>query len=117
VAQLRTRVDHGGFCLAALRNDCKELTSQLELLLHRLHALSRQSHALAAAGPTEDAAGVDPARPSMHVAAPLAVPAASTRPFASIDELAADSPASAAGLCMGDELIAFGHVTGQASWQ
>jgi 26S proteasome non-ATPase regulatory subunit 9 len=88
----------------------------MEILLHRLHALSSDSGvaslSAAAGGDTADyggAAHVD-ARP---IADPLAVPSRSTHAFAEIDEVAENSPASASGLQVGDLMIRFAHVTSQ----
>lgn len=83
--------------------------------MHQLHALtheeaSRPAHVAAPALVPADGDA------SMRVAAPLAVPAASTRPYAVVDEVAEDSPASAAGVQLRDQLIRFGHVMGQVRW-
>jgi 26S proteasome non-ATPase regulatory subunit 9 len=94
-----------------LSNDHKELTTQMEILLHRLHALSNDpGSATLSAAATADyggAAHVD-ARP---IADPLAVPSRSTHAFATIDEVAENSPAAASGLQVGDLMIRFAHVT------
>ena len=101
------------FLSPVLSNDHKELTDQMEELLHQLHAISREPGTAtpsAAAGPSDAAGAHVGARP---IADPLAVPARSTRPFAEIDEVNEGSPGAAAGLQVGDLVVRFGHVTAQ----
>lgn len=99
-----------------LSNDHKELTTQMEIIIHRLHAMSKDTGTVslpaAAAGGTVDYGGVShvDARP---IADPLAVPSRSTHAFAEVDEVAEKSPAAAAGLQIGDLMIRFAHVTSQ----
>ena len=99
-----------------LSNDHKELTTQMEILLHRLHAITRDtgtsSLPSAAAGATADYGGAShvDARP---IADPLAVPSRSTHAFAEIDEVAENSPAAASGLQVNDLMVRFAHVTSQ----
>ncbi|KAH7623238.1 hypothetical protein Ndes2526B_g01659 [Nannochloris sp. 'desiccata'] len=99
-----------------LSNDHKELTTQMEIIIHRLHAMSKDTGTVslpaAAAGGTADYGGVShvDARP---IADPLAVPSRSTHAFAEVDEVAEESPAAAAGLQIGDLMIRFAHVTSQ----
>ena len=104
---------------AVLSNDHKELSSQMEILLHRLHAISKQEGTVpttATPSPSSytsyDNQGqymVD-ARP---ITAPIAVPSHSNAPFAEIDEIQTESPAARAGLRLRDQMIRFGHITGQ----
>lgn len=90
-----------------MSEDHKVLSDKIERLLHQLHAKSRED--------------VELSSPPFHttvvgghdVAAPLAVPSASTYPFAIIDEIEEKSPAKDAGLQLGDKIILCGHVTGQ----
>jgi len=110
---------HEGLCMlpkcspisvAVLTNDHKRVTSQIEQLMHELHAEARRA-------PAADTAK-RPRVTETHTSAPLplhtsptAVPA--MRPFALVDEVSSDSPAEEAGVAVGDQLIAFASVTGQ----
>eukprot|EP00887_Chlorella_sp_A99_P004437 scaffold30.g4437.t1 len=86
-----------------LSNDHKALTSRMDALLHQLHA---QSHD---AGASSSARANGAAPPAPAPAAPAATPVpAAGRPFAVVDEVAPDSPASAAGIRLGDQLCSFG---------
>ncbi|KAI8476042.1 MAG: hypothetical protein J3K34DRAFT_5325 [Monoraphidium minutum] len=109
------RVDRSA--VIRLTNDHKELMGRIERLMHALHAAARDSgdgpaaaaangngHAAAAAAPREP-----PAPPQAAPAA--AAPAPSLRPFAVVDEVAEGSPASDAGIQLGDQLCRFGAVT------
>mmetsp|Transcript_12814 Transcript_12814/g.22875 ORF Transcript_12814/g.22875 Transcript_12814/m.22875 type:complete len:220 (-) Transcript_12814:163-822(-) len=98
--------------LAALYNDHKAITSEMEQAMHQLHALARE------AGPqvgSSSGGSSNTARPSNQpasstgqaAAAPSALP---PQPFAVVDEVSDGSPASEAGIKVGDELCAFGEV-------
>ena len=74
----------------------------MEILLHRLHALSRDSgpaRAISAAIDSDDGGIRIEGR---EIADPIAVPSRITQPFAEIDEVMASSPAEAAGIKVGD---------------
>lgn len=101
---------------AALTNDHKALSKQVEQLLHHLHSLSNE----AGGAPSAPA----PAAPAPAAPLPLAAAAAAAGggyagpppppPFAVIDELTPGSPAAEAGLQLGDQLCRFGEVTRDA---
>lgn len=91
-----------------LSNDHKALMNEIEAKLHKLHAQSRgEGDFVAPPQHTHEQVG------AQAMAAPLAVPSASTAPFAVIDEISENSPAMTAGLMLGDEIIQCGHVTAQ----
>lgn len=95
-----------------LTNDHKELTNQMELLLHKLHAQSRQDGTAVSTTPyTAGSAPQEIAEAGGAVA--IAVESRSNRPFAVIDIVESNSPASEAGIQVGDMMIRFGSVTGQ----
>lgn len=113
-----------------LANDHKQLSSQLEQLLHKMHALARETGAVAAAGnsqPAGNGAAAAAAAPAAAAstsavqqqdtktpqasetpAAAAAAADAALRPFAVVDEVADGSPAAAAGIQLGDQLCRFG---------
>ena len=95
---------------AVLTNDHKRVTSQIEQLMHELHAEARR----APAADTAKRPRVTETRTStplpLHTSS-TAVPA--VRPFALVDEVSSDSPAEEAGVAVGDQLIAFASITGQ----
>lgn len=117
---------------AALTNDHKGLSRQMEQLLHALHAQSGQVGSSRITQPAP-AAGADPSSPGALSAAappalrssisspqqpaaalsPAAARAAAAGPFAMVDELAEGSPAAEAGLQLHDQLCSFGGVTRQ----
>ncbi len=95
---------------AVLTNDHKRVTSQIEQLMHELHAEARRAPA------TDTAKRPRVTETHTSTALPLytsstAVPA--MRPFALVDEVSSHSPAEEAGVAVGDQLIAFASVTGQ----
>ena len=100
---------------AVLKTDYARVSDALERSLHALHAAARAS----GGAPTAAGAVSEPKRPRLD-AADAAVPmetgeaaqAAATplAAFAVIDEVSADSPAAAAGIAVGDRLIALGDV-------
>lgn len=95
---------------AAMTNDHKALSTQLEQLLHQLHALSRQPGSAApSAATTQQQAGAE-LHPPQGQSAPLQL-AQVGRPFAAVDEVSPASPASLAGIQLGDQLCRFGNVT------
>ena len=95
---------------AVLTNDHKRVTSQIEQLMHELHAEARRSPAAdTAKRPRVTETHTSTALP-LHTSS-TAVPA--MRPFAIVDEVSSDSPAEEAGVAVGDQLIAFASVTGQ----
>ena len=96
-----------------LSNDHKELSTQMGVLLHRLHALSRVSGTATAipAAIYSDDGGVRVE--GREIADPIAVPSRRTQPFAEIDEVTEGSPAEAAGIKVGDLMVSFGRVTAQ----
>ena len=100
------------YAVAVLSNDHKELSSQMETLIHRLHALSRDSGDAgpAVTQPEEEGIGGNEREGGRAVAAPLAVAAYNRRPFAVIDEVSHASPAETAGLKVGDKIVQFGHI-------
>lgn len=91
----------------ALSNDHKDLTRQMEILLHRLHAISRKEMPSS----TAESEGLGESVAEARIADPIAVPSSSSKPFAKIDEISPNSPASSGGLLLGDEMVRFGHVT------
>ena len=102
---------------AVLSNDHKALTSQMEQLLHQLHAQSRdagrpaaQSLVSTAAAEPEPAVAAAAAASSQPPSTngPARLPA---QPFAVVDEVSTGSPASSAGIQLGDQLCAFGSAT------
>ncbi|CAG9464792.1 unnamed protein product [Pedinophyceae sp. YPF-701] len=85
-----------------LRNDHKGIMKQLGELLTQLHAAVKHEVPRPSAA---DAAQTG--------AAPPDAPAApATAPFAVIDQVAADSPAQAAGVQLGDRVVAVGDIRG-----
>jgi 26S proteasome regulatory subunit N4 len=94
--------------LACLRTDHKVATDKIEALLHEVLAPGGADAAAATAGPPPAAAPV-----VEEVAeAPLVPRVRVTRPaFAAVDEVSAGSPASAAGLAVGDRVVAFGAIS------
>lgn len=104
---------------AALTNDHKALSRQLEALLHQLHSLSNEARAGGGGGtspqarpdshPAVAAAGLSAAGGGPATSSAGAVPP----PFAVVDELTPGSPAAEAGLQLGDQLCRFGGVTRQ----
>ncbi|GAB4816577.1 hypothetical protein N2152v2_003623 [Parachlorella kessleri] len=112
----------------ALSNDHKTLSSKLEQLLHQLHAQSRnpgnaqQTSSTAAPIAAANGAPVTRDHPSAAATgqeAQQAVVGADSqppqlRPFAVVDEVSPASPASRAGIQLGDQLARFGDVTAEA---
>lgn len=96
--------------VAVLTNDHKRMTSQIEQLMHELHAEARRA-------PATDTAK-RPRVTETHTSTALPLHTSSTavpvmRPFALVDEVCSDSPAEEAGVAVGDQLIAFASITGQ----
>mmetsp|Transcript_15665 Transcript_15665/g.25989 ORF Transcript_15665/g.25989 Transcript_15665/m.25989 type:complete len:204 (+) Transcript_15665:129-740(+) len=77
--------------LACLHTDHKQITKQIEQDLLKLHAQTRSS-------------GTTSSQPAV-------ISKPSLPPFALIDEVSSDSPATAAGLCVGDAIVSFGPLT------
>lgn len=96
-----------------LSNDHKELTSQLEMLLQKLHSQARDEGAPRPLTPPTAAAGPYGVSNEVEGVVAVTVDARSTRPFAVVDELVENSAAAAAGVLLRDELVRFGNVTGQ----
>ena len=97
-----------------LTNDHKRVTSQIEHLMHELHAEARRApDAQAAKQPR--ASQDTTASPITSQAAPVSVSAAGPvmRPFAVVDEVSSNSPAEEAGVIVGDQLVVFGNITAQ----
>ena len=95
---------------AVLTNDHKRVTSQIEQLMHELHAEARRAPATdTAKRPRVTETHTSTALP-LHTSS-TAVPA--VRPFALVDEVSSNSPAEEAGVAVGDQLIAFASITGQ----
>mmetsp|Transcript_6319 Transcript_6319/g.12418 ORF Transcript_6319/g.12418 Transcript_6319/m.12418 type:complete len:216 (+) Transcript_6319:107-754(+) len=91
-----------------LNNDHARLMAQIEGKLHKLHAHTR--------GDVDVSAPIQHTRSYVEeerVAAPLAVPAKSTLPFAIVDEVSQDGPAMHAGVAVGDKVLQCAHITGQ----
>lgn len=91
---------------AALTNDHKALTRQMEQLLHALHSRSHEP-----GGAAQAPAEAPPAAAAARAAAAEPAATAAPPPFAVIDELSAGSPAAEAGLQLGDQLCSFGGVS------
>jgi 26S proteasome non-ATPase regulatory subunit 9 len=99
-----------------LKTDYTRVSDALERSLHALHAAARASGGASSAA----APALEPKRPRLDAdggavpmetgeaaQAPAATPLAA---FAVIDEVSADSPAAAAGISVGDLLVALGDV-------
>ncbi|CAL5221224.1 g3376 [Coccomyxa viridis] len=104
--------------IAELTNDHKALTKAMDGLLQQLHALQKShSGKIQSNGHTSSKA---PALHSIQAAAGNGAAENSaqqihSRPFARIDEVSMDSPASTAGLQVGDLLLQIGDVSAQSS--
>ncbi|KAL1919510.1 uncharacterized protein VTP21DRAFT_2203 [Calcarisporiella thermophila] len=72
-----------------LRNDHKELMNRIENALYEVHAQNREQQ---------------------HSASFSSHPAEDVHPFALVDSVAPDSPASQAGLMRGDKIVRFGEL-------
>lgn len=98
--------------MAVLTNDHKRVTSQIERLMHELHAEARKAPSadtVKRPGMAEaDITSIMPLHTSSNAAAALPM-----RPFAVVDEVSSSSPAEEAGVAVGDQLIAFASITGQ----
>jgi len=100
---------------AVLKTDYTHLSDALERSLHALHAAARAGGAAASPSASEpkrprldaDSSGPAAMDTSEGSEPPLAPPLVA---FALIDEVSADSPASEAGLCVGDALLSLGDV-------
>lgn len=92
-----------------LSNDHKVLMAEIERKLHKLHSEARGESDTYFSPPqhTRDQAA------GQAVVAPLAVPARSVTPFAVVDLVFENSPAMAAGLLVGDEILRCAHITSQ----
>ncbi|KAK9851330.1 hypothetical protein WJX84_008542 [Apatococcus fuscideae] len=122
--------------IIVLSNDHKALTAKVEQLLQQLHADSRSQKLAGSSGPMEMDAD-PPAEATSHPEPPsskrphldaysssqdqmtgsaftsAAAPFTSSgRPFAVVDEVAAGSPAAAAGVQLGDQWLSFGSPDG-----
>ena len=95
--------------LLVLQNDHTDVMRSIEKLLHELYAQAPR--------PTPSSTSRPPvAAPDSRPVASLPAAAGPTTyrplvPFAVIDQLSQDSPASAAGIQLGDQLVRFGAVT------
>ena len=97
---------------AVLTNDHKRVTSQIERLMHELHAEARKApSADTVKRPRMAEADITSIMP-LHTS-PNAAAAPPMRPFAVVDEVSSSSPAEEAGVAVGDQLIAFASITGQ----
>ncbi|RMZ55057.1 hypothetical protein APUTEX25_005683, partial [Auxenochlorella protothecoides] len=85
-----------------LSHDLEELTREMEIQLHALHAAARQQPD-AGTQPSSDGAPPPPAVPA----------AAEATPFAEVTAVAPGSPAAGSGMQPGDRLVAFGDVSSQ----
>jgi 26S proteasome non-ATPase regulatory subunit 9 len=106
---------HACMC-AVLSNDLKALTNEAERLIHQLHAVTRETGTRPSTPPVaspdthirrQEAAGLVLGAEAMDISTP------SLQPFAVVDELAPNSPASEAGIQLGDRLLQFGGITAQ----
>ncbi|CAK0781700.1 hypothetical protein CVIRNUC_005449 [Coccomyxa viridis] len=96
--------------LTELTNDHKALTKAMDQLLQQLHATQKpqnghaQPHTPSSSRPAQRSEAI------VEPAAPSASQLAHSRPFAKIDEVSEHSPASTAGLQVGDLLVGIGDV-------
>ncbi|KAJ8286264.1 hypothetical protein GJAV_G00036430 [Gymnothorax javanicus] len=82
--------------ISCLQNDHKAIMLEIEEALHRLHAAEKARRAQDGGGPTQaEAMEEEPSLPA---------------PFARVDAITPGSPASQAGLRVGDEIIEFGSI-------
>ncbi|XP_042371115.1 26S proteasome non-ATPase regulatory subunit 9 isoform X2 [Plectropomus leopardus] len=81
--------------ISCLQNDHKAIMEEIEEALHKLHALEKAKREADEAGAQEEAM-------EQQVTLPP--------PFARVDAVTQGSPASGAGLRVGDEVIEFGSV-------
>ncbi|XP_061116995.1 26S proteasome non-ATPase regulatory subunit 9 [Conger conger] len=81
--------------ISCLQNDHKAIMVEIEEALHRLHAAEKAKR---------EEEGAPASAQAMEQDAPL------PPPFARVDTITPGSPASQAGLCVGDEIIEFGSV-------
>ncbi|KAF3792514.1 26S proteasome non-ATPase regulatory subunit 9 [Nymphaea thermarum] len=112
--------------LAELRNDHRNLTSEIEKSLQVLHS-ARSSSSLAV--PSEKSAAGEETSPvascasaassglTDHIISEVSSDAmeedpVSRVPFAVVDEIASDSPAAEDGIQLGDQILKFGNVEG-----
>lgn len=95
--------------LKELSNDHKILMAEIERKLHKLHAETRGEEGTYFSPPqhTRDQST------GLPVEAPIAVPATSVNSFAIVDLVFENSPAMAAGLQEGDEVVRCAHITSQ----
>ncbi len=98
-----------------LTNDHKQLTQELEQILHQFHARAghvAERHSTAAPPAAARPAGEDTAQqPRANGAHALDM-----RPFALIDEVFEDSPAREAGVQLGDQVVEFaGSINAQTA--
>lgn len=82
--------------ISCLQNDHKAIMVEIEEALHRLHALEKAKREKDETETQEEAMEQQTTLPS---------------PFAQVDAVTQGSPASGAGLQVGDEVIVFGSVT------
>lgn len=100
--------------VAVLTNDHKRVTSQIEQLMHDLHAEARRAPVVnAAKRPTVAELQSSLHLPPQTTSTAAAIPATALRPFAVVDEVSSSSPAQEAGVAVGDQFIAFANITGQ----
>ncbi|KJE93800.1 26S proteasome non-ATPase regulatory subunit [Capsaspora owczarzaki ATCC 30864] len=105
--------------VVVLRNDLRAIMKQAEVALQALHASKRSQGAAAAApapaqsAPAPSTSTLSDAMTGLTVARQVSVPAdadAALLPFARVDQVAPSSPASAAGLVIGDLLLQLGSI-------
>lgn len=87
--------------IVRLKNDYKELMKRIELGLHEHHAALNQQSAAHAAGQSQQ----ETLRPGTSQLDP-----STATPFARVNNVADSSPASVAGLRLGDQIRTFGSV-------
>ncbi|KAI9098336.1 hypothetical protein DFS34DRAFT_109282 [Phlyctochytrium arcticum] len=89
-----------------LQNDLKSIMGEIERAVHAVHAVHARARLEKESG-VEISGGVIPSAAGQDSTA--------LEPFASINGVAPDSPASEAGLARGDLVLKFGSVNGQTA--
>lgn len=87
-------------------NDHKKITGEIDQALQQLHEATRN-----AAEPSQDNKKARVEEPPVNGVGTSAFASSGSPPFATVDEVAPDSPAFIAGIRLGDQLCAFGSVT------